>query len=249
MGDLPLAIMDQRSESSLSIAERIRQISKSIEESARRVGRDPKSISLVAATKTVPVQRMREAHSAGIQIFGENRLQEAQKKQSELADILTVSWHFIGQVQRRKIKDVVGKFDLIHSVESLEQARLMEKRAEALGLTQSVLLEVNVGGEETKGGYTMSGTMEALPELDAMPHLSVKGLMTIPPPVEDAEAARPYFSELRELGRRIKSGGFKRLSMEHLSMGMSQDYLVAIEEGATLVRVGTELFGARQRLT
>ena len=229
-----------------SIADRLRQVLGSIEAAARRVGRDPQGVGLVAATKTVTAQRMREAHAAGIRVFGENRLQEALEKRRALDDLTTGSWHFIGQVQRRKIKEVVGAFALIHSVESLEQARLMDKRAGVLGIVQAVLMEVNVSGESTKGGYSVATLLQALPELTSMPHLNVLGLMTIPPWSEDPETARPYFRDLRELAVRIKSQGFDRLKMEHLSMGMSHDYVIAVEEGATLVRVGTSLFGARR---
>lgn len=230
---------------SFSIPDNVQKVVQSIREAALRVGRDPKDIQLVAATKTVPAERMREAYEAGIQIFGENRLQEAQRKQQSLDDISDVSWHFIGQVQRRKIKDVVGQFDLIHSIESLSQAREMDKRAKELRITQAVLLQVNVSGETTKGGYSVPDFMKALPELDTMTHLKVRGLMTIPPWSEDVESTRPYFRELYELASTVKPHAYERIRMDDLSMGMSQDYMIAVEEGATLVRVGTALFGSR----
>ncbi|MGB0910115.1 MAG: YggS family pyridoxal phosphate-dependent enzyme [Nitrospirales bacterium] len=228
-----------------SLSQNIQKVMQSIHEAALRVGRDPNAIQLVAATKTVPFARMREGHEAGIQIFGENRLQEAQPKQRDLRDLTTVSWHFIGQVQRRKIKDVVGAFDLIHSVENSVQAREMDKRSKELGIKQDILLQVNVSGEATKGGYAIPDLMESLPELAGMRHLAVKGLMTIPPWTEDVEAVRPYFRTLRELSRTIDQHDYEHISMNELSMGMSQDYTIAVEEGATLVRVGSALFGAR----
>ena len=218
---------------------------RAIRESALRVGRDPKDIQLVAATKMVSPERMREGHKAGLQIFGENRLQEAQKKQKSLADIIDVSWHFIGQVQRRKIKNVVGHFALIHSVENLEQAREMDKHAKALGIIQDILLQINVSGEPTKGGYSIVGCQQALPELDILTNINVNGLMTIPPWSEDRESARPYFRELREFADMVRSHGYENIRMNTLSMGMSQDFPIAVEEGATLVRIGTGLFGSR----
>ncbi len=232
---------------SSSLSLNIPKVVQSIQEAARRVGRDPNAIKLVAATKTVPFTRMREAHEAGIRIFGENRLQEAQEKQLELRDISMVSWHFIGQVQRRKIKEVVGAFSLIHSLEGLAQAREMDKRAKDLQSRQSVLLQVNISGESTKGGFAVPALMDALPELNAMAHLSINGLMTIPPVAEDVNSARPYFRELRELANTIAQFGYEHISMQELSMGMSNDYAIAVEEGATLVRVGSALFGARER--
>ncbi len=216
-------------------------------EAALRVGRDPQTIKLVAASKMMSDHIVRQAHSAGIRVFGENRLQEAQQKQQALSD-LSISWHFIGQVQRRKIKDVVGQFDVIHSVENLTQARVMNSRAQDLQIIQDILLQVNVSGEDSKGGYSVPDFMKALPELDTMSHLSVKGLMTIPPRSEDIESARPYFRQLRELASTVKAQTFQRISMDELSMGMSHDYSIAVEEGATMVRVGTALFGSRKVL-
>ena len=230
---------------SISISRNLKNITEAIHEAARRSGRNPNEIQLVAATKTVAVDRMREAHTVGVQIFGENRLQEAQKKQEALSNITDVSWHFIGQVQRRKIKEVVGKFDVIHSVETLAQANAMNDRARDLGIVQDVLLQVNVSGETSKGGYTVPDLMKVLPELDILEHLHVKGLMTIPPLAENTESARPYFRRLRELADTIKQVSYQRIGMDDLSMGMSQDYRIAVEEGATLVRVGTALFGVR----
>ncbi|WP_447969300.1 YggS family pyridoxal phosphate-dependent enzyme [Nitrospira sp. M1] len=230
---------------SCSIAENIQLVVQSIQEAALRVGREPKDIRLVAVTKTVLAERLRHAHAAGIRTFGENRLQEAQQKQASLRDLVDVSWHFIGQVQRRKIKDVVGQFDLIHSVESLEQARTMDKCAHDLGMTQAMLLQVNVSGEATKGGFSVSDMLKALPEFERMRHVTVRGLMTIPPWSEDSEQARPYFRELRALAQTVTQQAYQRTKMEELSMGMSRDYLVAAEEGATIVRIGTALFGSR----
>ncbi len=230
---------------SCSIADNIQRVTQSIHQAALLAGRDPQDILLVAVTKTVVAERLRHAHAAGIRTFGENRLQEAQQKQESLQDLVDVSWHFIGQVQRRKIKDVVGQFDLIHSVESLEQARAMDKHADDMGITQDILLQVNVSGESTKGGFSSSDMLNALPEFERMMHVTVRGLMTIPPWSEDCETARPYFRELREMAHTVKQRDFQRTKMDELSMGMSRDYRVAVEEGTTIVRVGTALFGTR----
>ncbi|GJL64401.1 MAG: YggS family pyridoxal phosphate enzyme [Nitrospirales bacterium] len=230
---------------SCSIADNIQRVTQSIREAALHAGRDPQDIQLVAVTKTVMAERLRHAYAAGIRTFGENRLQEAQQKQKSLQELVDVSWHFIGQVQRRKIKDVVGQFDLIHSVESLEQARVMDKHAHDMGITQGILLQVNVSGEPTKGGFSSSDMLKTLPEFERMMHVTVRGLMTIPPWSEDCETARPYFRELREMAHTVKRRDFQRTRMDELSMGMSRDFRVAIEEGATIVRVGTALFGTR----
>lgn len=189
---------------------------------------------------------MLEAYEAGVKIFGENRLQEAQQKMADIGSKPDLSWHFIGRVQRRKIKVIIGQFDLIHSVEGVEQANEIDRRAQLAGVQQAILLEVNVGSEPSKGGFSGSNLMKALPALDRLRHLTVKGLMTLPPLTNEAEAARPYFRELRRLAGDIKQSSWDRIRMDELSMGMSQDYPIAIEEGATLVRIGTAIFGQRE---
>lgn len=207
-------------------------------------GRPEGSVRLVAATKTVSVERIREAIDAGLMLAGENRLQEALPKIEALRSE-PIRWHFIGQLQRRKARSVIGVFDLIHSVDSLELAEEIDRRAEAAGLRQDILLEVNIGEEATKAGFNSEDLERALPQLGALMHVAVKGLMTIPPLAKDSEEARPYFRRLRELAARLSQQRIPRISMDELSMGMSNDYPVAIEEGATLVRVGTAIFGAR----
>ena len=188
---------------------------------------------------------MLEAYEAQVRIFGENRLQEAQRKMEEIGSKPQLSWHFIGRIQRRKIKSIVGCFELIHSVEDLEQAREIDRRAHMAGVQQAVLLEVNIGKESHKGGFSKTDLMKTLPALNGLNNLSVRGLMTIPPWEKDAEAARPYFCELRGLADIIRQSSFSRIRMDDLSMGMSQDFPVAVEEGATLVRIGTAIFGER----
>lgn len=156
-----------------------------------------------------------------------------------------VSWHFIGQLQRRKVKAVVGAFEMIHSVDSLELAREIDRRAGEAGIRQAVLLEVNLAGERSKAGFAPSEVTDAITVLDGLSNLDVQGLMAIPPPTKEAEEARPYFRQLRELARALASLTLRRVRLEELSMGMSHDYEVAVEEGSTLVRVGQAVFGAR----
>ena len=228
-----------------SIAQTIQTIREKIRQAALRVERDPSSIRLVAATKTVSTANVEEAYAAGVRIFGENRLQEAQEKRRMLGPREGLVWHFIGRMQRRKLKDIVGNFALLHSVESLEQAQGINAVAEKLGIRQAVLLEVNVGGEASKGGFTSQELEAGLEELDRLPHVSIQGLMTLPPWRENPEEVRPYFRQLCQLRNRLAQHSWMRVRMAELSMGMSHDYEVAIEEGATMVRIGTAIFGER----
>jgi len=171
-------------------------------------------------------------------------MQEALAKVALLRD-LAPRWHFIGQLQRRKVRDAIGTFELIHSVDSVELAQEINRRAGDAGVKQAVLLEVNIAGEASKVGFSPQMLMQSLGLLGDLPHLRIQGLMTIPPPTEQPEDARPYFQGLRELGARIAAKGMSSLAMQEYSMGMSHDFETAIEEGATLVRVGTAIFGAR----
>jgi pyridoxal phosphate enzyme (YggS family) len=226
------------------IAERVRWVLSRIRASADKAGRDPVGIRLVAATKTVTVERIQAGIDAGLSILGENRVQEAIPKMAALTQA-PVRWHFIGQLQRRKVRSVIGLFDLIHSVDSLELAQEIDRRAGESGRRQDVLLEVNVGGELTKAGFRPADLPELIKRIAVFAHLRIKGLMAIPPPTPDGESARRYFVDLRELARRIGAQGVPGVTMDELSMGMSNDYEVAVEEGATLVRVGNAIFGAR----
>ncbi len=227
-----------------TIAARVHLVLDEIRQAALRAGRLPETVRLVAASKTVPVERLRDAVDAGIRHLGENRLQEALPK-IEMLDREGVTWHFIGTLQRRKVKSVVGRFEMIHSVDSLELAEEIDRQAKVVGIRQRVLLEVNLGGELSKGGFAPSALEGVLPALNALECVDVRGLMAIPPPTATAEAARPYFRQLRELAQALTGQGCRNINMQELSMGMSHDYPVAVEEGATYVRVGTALFGAR----
>ncbi|MFO0705695.1 MAG: YggS family pyridoxal phosphate-dependent enzyme [Nitrospira sp.] len=227
-----------------AVARRVQAVVDGMRRAAERAGRHANSVRLVAATKTVPAERIRDGIAAGLRILGENRMQEALAKIALLQDA-AVEWHFIGQLQRRKVRDAIGRFTLIHSVDSIELAEEIDRRAAAAGVTQAVLLELNIGGEASKAGFVPEGLMTRLESLNRLAHLRIRGLMAIPPPTEDAEQARPYFRRLRELRDAIEAKGMASVEMSELSMGMSHDYEVAIEEGATLVRVGTAIFGAR----
>jgi pyridoxal phosphate enzyme (YggS family) len=227
-----------------AIARNVKVVRDTIQQAARRAGRRPDQIRLIAVTKSVPVERIRQAIEAGVTDLGENRAQEALPKMESIGRA-ALSWHFIGRLQRRKVKSVVGRFDLIHSVDSVDLAVEIDRRAKEVGLQQTVLLEVNIGEEASKTGFAPSAVAEALATLDTLEHLTVKGLMAIPPRVADSESARPYFRALRDLARSAARPTFRRIRLDELSMGMSYDYEVAVEEGATMVRVGTAIFGAR----
>ncbi|MBI5286199.1 MAG: YggS family pyridoxal phosphate-dependent enzyme [Deltaproteobacteria bacterium] len=224
------------------IAENIRRVKERIKNAALRAGRGPDSIRLVAVTKGVDVNRIREAIEAGVDTFGENYIQEARPK-IEAIGRGVVKWHFIGHLQRNKAKYAVKLFDLIHTVDSLELAMELNRRSK--DKRTDVLIEVNPGGEETKAGVDESGMMELVEGILAYENLSVKGLMVIPPYLEDPEAVRPYFARLKGLAMEIEERNIPGISMQELSMGMSHDFEVAIEEGATIVRIGRAIFGER----
>lgn len=228
-----------------SISENLRLVFERIRHAIQQSGRTEGSVRLVAATKSVGLDQIREGITAGLTILGENRLQEALPKIEGLRGE-PIQWHFIGHLQRRKVRSVVGVFDLIHSVDSVELAEEIDRRAQEAGLTQAVLLEVNLEGEATKAGFLPDELEGAMPSLGALPHVAVKGLMAIPPPTSDPEQARPYFRRLRELALRLSRQAIGTVSLKELSMGMSNDYHVAVEEGATMVRVGTAIFGVRR---
>lgn len=227
-----------------SISENVRFVFEQIRHATQQSGRLEGSVQLVAATKSVGLDRIREGIASGLTILGENRLQEALPKVEALRGE-PIHWHFIGHLQRRKVRSVVGVFDLIHSVDSLELAEEIDRRAQQAGLRQAVLLEVSLEGEATKTGFCPDELERLLPRLGALPHVEVKGLMAIPPPTSDPEQARPYFRRLRELAQRLSCRQIDAISLKELSMGMSSDYSVAVEEGATMVRIGTAIFGAR----
>ena len=229
------------------ITANVQSVLQNIRDIAVQAGRDPNTVRLVAVTKYVKADGVRQAIHAGVPICGENRLQEAQEKMRDLGTQPGVAWHFIGRLQRRKLKSIVGRFALIHSVESLEQIEEVDRRAEDLRVQQSILLQVNVGNESTKGGFLPSNLLEVLPNVPKFRYVTIRGVMAIPPREEDPEAVRPYFQNLKQLAEKIKTLKLPGVYMAELSMGMSNDYAIAIQEGATLVRVGTALFGERPK--
>jgi pyridoxal phosphate enzyme (YggS family) len=233
----------------MSVADNLAKIQARIAKAASRSGRNPDSITLMAVTKTVEPARIRLAHEAGQRLFGENRVQEFSDKMDALSD-LHAEWHLIGHLQTNKAKRAVELFQAVDSVDSIRLASKLNQSALQLDEVFPVLIEINVGGEENKTGVPLdSPELEAL--LRAMQHfeqLHVRGLMTIPPYTEDPEGARPYFRKVRELRDTIAARNMTAIQMDVLSMGMSHDFEVAIEEGSTCVRVGTAIFGARPPL-
>jgi pyridoxal phosphate enzyme (YggS family) len=226
-----------------SIADNLERVREQIAQAAGQVGRAVDDIELVAISKTHDAAKVREAIEAGQTLFGESRVQEARVKIPELPSNL--GWHFVGHLQKNKIRHALPLFELIHSVDSLALAQDINRIAEEDGLHPRVLLEVNVAGEGSKFGFTPEKLREDLENLLALPRLSILGLMTIPPIADEAEASRKYFVELRELRDRLQTEF--HVDLAQLSMGMTQDFAIAVEEGATLVRVGTAIFGERSR--
>lgn len=236
--------MDERAKRG-EFKERLDAVRARVERAARRAGRDPGAVVLVAASKAVPVERLLEAAACGCRIFGENRVQEALAKMEALRGCSGIEWHLIGPIQTNKAKNVVGRFTLLHAVDRLEVAERLDRAARERGIVQRVLLEVNVAGEQTKHGFGPDDLVGAAGRMGAFAGLAIMGLMTIPPPAAVSEDARPHFRRLRELAAQVEARGIPGVSMKELSMGMSGDFEVAIEEGATLVRIGTALFGER----
>jgi PLP dependent protein len=229
----------------LKLKQRLEQIKERIRLAAESCSRDPASIRLVAVSKTVPVETVREAIEAGATILGENYVQEAREKFDALIHY-PASWHFIGHLQSNKAKYAVRLFDLIHSVDSLKLARALDKEAKKADKIQAILVQVNISGEGTKSGISASETPELLSQISRLENLSIKGLMTMPPYFYQPKKVQPFFAALRELRDRLQEKTLSNVSMDELSMGMSGDFEVAIEEGATLVRIGTAIFGERK---
>jgi pyridoxal phosphate enzyme (YggS family) len=224
-----------------TIEENLLKVKERIGDAATRVGRDPAQITLIAVSKTVETERIREAISAGMTTFGENYVQEARTKIEEIGQT-GVQWHFIGHLQTNKAKYAVRLFDLIQAVDSIKVAKELDKRAAASGKVMDCLIEVNISQEESKFGITSEYTRTLAQEMTKLKNISLKGLMTMPPYFDDPEPARPYFIALRTLQEKIAREG---IPLPELSMGMSTDFEVAIEEGATMVRVGRAIFGER----
>jgi PLP dependent protein len=226
-----------------TVADNLSAVKERIAKAAACVGRDPEGITLVAVTKTMPVERIREAIEAGQRVFGENRVQEAHAKVEAVGP--DIQWHLIGHLQRNKVKFVCDLFDLIESVDSLPLAQDIDARAARRGIVMPILIQVNIGDETTKSGVAPEEALALVQQVAGLSHVAIRGLMCVPPAVELAEHSRPYFIELRTLAERIAAQHIPTVSMSALSMGMSHDFDVAIEEGATMVRVGSAIFGPR----
>ena len=235
---------------SMSIAENVARVQERIATAARRAGRRPEEIALMAVSKTFLPEAIREAYATGIRLFGENRVQEFAGKAEAVRSLSGAEWHLIGHLQTNKAAKAVELFSGIDSVDSLRLGEKLDSAAAKLGKKVAVLIEVNVGGEEAKSGVAPgSGELEEM--LQAAPrleHLQIRGLMTIPPFTDDPEEARPYFHRLREMRDQIASRRLPSVAMDVLSMGMSHDFEIAIEEASTCVRVGTAIFGEREKL-
>ncbi|MBN2397489.1 MAG: YggS family pyridoxal phosphate-dependent enzyme [Deltaproteobacteria bacterium] len=226
-----------------AVRDNIRRIRERIAEAALRSGRDPSAVRLMAVTKTVDDDRILEAIEAGVDIMGENYVQEAKRK-IETMDV-DVKWHMIGHLQSNKAKYAVRLFDMIHSVDRMGLAAELDRRSAAVGRVTDILVEVNVSGEESKSGVRAEEAPALVREIASLGNLAIRGLMTMPPWFDDPEDARPYFVALRGLQDRIAAEEIPGVDLRELSMGMSGDYPVAVEEGATIVRIGTAIFGPR----
>ncbi|MGC9046257.1 MAG: YggS family pyridoxal phosphate-dependent enzyme [Thermodesulfovibrio sp.] len=229
------------------LSERISSVFKKITYAALRAGRNPEEIKVVAVTKSQGIDKIKEAAQLGLRIFGENRVQEAKNKIEALKDFIAqwqinIEWHMIGHLQSNKVKDALRLFEVIHSVDSEKLAVLINKEAEKIGKIQRVLIQVKLSEEESKFGIEPENTEKLVELCFRLPNIKVEGLMTIPPYFENPENARPYFRKLRQIKDSLFQKGY---ALTELSMGMSNDFEVAIDEGATMVRIGTALFGQR----
>ena len=225
------------------VAENLEQVRKNFELACKEAGRDPKEVTLISVSKTKPVSMLQEAYDAGSRDFGENKVQEIMDKVPQLPS--DIRWHMIGHLQRNKVKYIVEKVALIHSVDSLRLAETIEHEAARHNVTVPVLIEVNVAQEESKFGLKTEEVLSLVESVAAFPHIHIEGLMTIAPYVEDPEENRGIFRQLKKLSVDIADKNINNVNMSVLSMGMTGDYQVAVQEGATMVRVGTGIFGER----
>ena len=227
----------------MSIAANCQKINDRIAAAARRAGRLPESVRLIAVSKMQPAAAVRDAAQGGQRLFGENYVQELVTKAAEVSE--TVEWHFIGALQSNKVRQIAGLVSLIHSVDRLSLAEEISRQWGKLGMSADVLIQVNISRESTKSGTSAAELMQLVRAVAELPHVRVRGLMTMPPFFDDPEGARPFFRELRRLSGEVAAEEIPGVEMAELSMGMSGDFEVAVEEGATLVRVGSAIFGER----
>jgi pyridoxal phosphate enzyme (YggS family) len=240
-----LSVIQEKGERLNSLKDRLEAVLQRIGHAAQLAGRNPQSVHLVAVTKTVPADVVKQAIHAGVTRLGENYIQEATEKFQALYRE-AVGWHFIGHLQSNKAKFAVRMFDLIHSVDSFKLAREIDRQAAKLDKIQKILIQVNISGESTKSGIEEQQAMALVRQIAPLPHTRVCGLMTMPPFFNAPETVRPFFRRLRLLSERMAAETIPTVSMQELSMGMTGDFEVAIAEGATLVRIGTAIFGERQ---
>ena len=226
------------------IKKNLESVQNRINKAALGCGRNPGQIKLVAVSKTIDVERISQAISAGAIILGENYIQESREKISDLSGF-SVSWHFIGHLQSNKAKYAVKLFDLIHSVDSIKLASAIDKEAKKIDKIQEILIQVNIGQEETKSGIYEDEALELVTEIAKLNNIKITGLMTIPPYYNEPDLVRPFFKNLADLQKTIIKKNIPNVSMNDLSMGMTGDFETAIEEGATMVRIGTAIFGKR----
>lgn len=226
------------------VKENLKDVEARVVAACERAGRKREDVTLIAVSKTKPVEMIREIMECGVVDFGENKVQEMCSKMEVITEPL--HWHLIGHLQRNKVKYIVDKAYLIHSVDSVRLAQEIQKEAQKHNVICNVLVEINIGGEETKSGVPKEEAMGLVKEIASLSNVKVKGLMTIAPPVEHPEDARGYFKEMKAVFEEIKAASIPNVEMKELSMGMTGDFEVAIEEGATMVRVGTAIFGARK---
>ena len=227
----------------VDVAANCRKVLERMREAAARCGRDPKEIKLLAASKSQSVAQIEAAIEAGIRLFGENYVQEAQAKRAAIHE--RVEWHMIGHLQRNKVKTALDLFDLIQSLDSVELAQELDREAKKRSRVARAFVEVNLAGEESKSGIARERVAALLDEVGKLSSIRIDGLMAVPPLTEKPEEARPYFRALRELRGELQARKIPNIDLNELSMGMTHDYQVAIEEGATLVRIGTAIFGPR----
>jgi hypothetical protein len=226
------------------VAANYREIVERIRQAAISTGRDPREVKILAAAKAQDIKSIEAAVMAGVLLIGENYVQEASLKRKSLPN--NVEWHMIGHLQRNKAKAAVEIFDVIESLDNAELARELNKEGRKRNLQVRAFIEMNIGGEETKSGIAKSKVAELLRTIGQLDHVSIQGLMTVPPFRENCEETRPYFRELREVRDELHNLKLPNIDLRELSMGMTHDYLVAVEEGATIVRIGTALFGPRR---
>lgn len=227
----------------MRIKDNYEKIMNNIAKACQRVDRKPEEVTLMGVAKAQPSERIKEAYDCGLRLVGENKTQESEIHQADLAD-LKIDWHFIGKLQKNKINRILKSFDFIQSVDGVKSLEHIHKRVSEV---IDVFIEINIGEEKNKSGFTVDGLKKALNYISILNRVRITGLMTIPPYSDDPEDMRPYFRSMRELKEELDSMNLSNFSIQHLSMGMTEDYEIAVEEGATIVRIGTALFGRRPR--